>query len=85
MQFNDSQHYVKDVPRTSISFFFQYWKGFIRNGFHMVSGKLLYGHDKCLKKYGEAILNNEKCFELSGELGKEVVEAMNEVIQYVKE
>jgi len=82
---NDRQHYAKDVLRTSISFSFQFWKGFIKNGFYMVTGKLLYGHDRCLKKYAEAILNNEKCFELSGELGKEVVEAMNEVIRYAKE
>lgn len=51
----------------------------------MLRGNLLYGHDKCLKKYAEAIRNNDKCFELSGELGKEVVEAMNEVMEYVTE
>lgn len=82
---NDNQHYAKDVLRTSISFFFQFWKGFVKNGLAMIRGKLLFGHDKCLEKYAEAILKKEKCFELSGELGEEVVRAMNQVIEYVKE
>lgn len=82
---NDNQHYAKDVLRTSVSFFAQFWKGFIKNGFQMVSGKLLYGHDRCMKKFAEAIENGGNCFELGGELGEEVVAAMNEVIQYAKE
>ncbi|MBP3609558.1 MAG: Gfo/Idh/MocA family oxidoreductase [Lachnospiraceae bacterium] len=81
---NDGEHYAKDVLRTSFSFFFQFWIGFIKNGFGMISGKLLYGHDKCLEKYADAIRNNQKCFELSGELGREVVRAMNEVIYYAE-
>lgn len=82
---NDNQHYAKDVLRTSASFFFQFWKGFLKNGLAMIRGKLLFGHDKCLEKYAKAILKKEKCFELSGELGEEVVRAMNQVIEYVKE
>ena len=81
---NDQQHYAKDVLKTSFSFFFQFWKGFIKNGLSMVRGTLLYGHDRCLKKFAEAIQMKKRCFELGGELGKEVVEAMNEVIQYAK-
>ena len=81
---NDGEHYAKDVLRTSLSFSFQFWVGFIKNGFGMLSGKLLYGHDKCLKKYADAIQDNQSCFELSGELGKEVVKAMNEVIKYAE-
>ena len=38
-----------------------------------------------MKKYIEAIDAGETCFELSAELGKEVVTAMNEVVRYVKE
>lgn len=82
---NDNQHYAKDVLRTSLSFFGQFWAGFIKNGFSMIRGKLLYGHDECIKRYSMAIMGQNKCFELSGELGKEVVEAMNEVINYAKE
>ncbi len=77
---NDNEHYAKDVLKTSIGFFSQFWWGFIKNGFRMVSGKLLYGHDECIKRYGEAIISGEKCFELSAELGMEVVDAMNKVV-----
>lgn len=82
---NDNQHYAKDVLRTSVSFFSQFWLGFIRNGLKMIQGKLLYGHDECIKKYVMAIKSHETCFELSGELGQEIVTAMNEVINYAKE
>ncbi len=82
---NDNQHYAKDVLRTSVSFFSQFWIGFIKNGIKMVRGQLLYGHDECIKRYADAINGQGKCFELSGELGQEVVEAMNEVIHYAKE
>lgn len=77
---NDNEHYAKDVLRTSLSFFGQFWLGFIKNGFKMLTGKLLYGHDECIKRYKEAILNQNECFELSAELGKEVVGAMNAVV-----
>ena len=50
----------------------------------MLSHNLLYGHDKCMKKYMEAIDSGKTCFELSAELGKEVVTAMNEVVNYAK-
>lgn len=81
---NDNQHYAKDVLSTSLSFFGQFWAGFIKNGFKMIRGKLLYGHEECIARYAKAIKAKENCFELSGELGKEVVQAMNAVIEYVK-
>lgn len=52
---NDQQHYAKDVLKTSLSFFIQFWKGFIKNGVAMIRGSLLYGHDRCLEKFAEAI------------------------------
>lgn len=80
---NDGEHYAKNVLRTSLSFSWQFWIGFMKNGIRMLSGKLLYGHDKCLEKYADAIIDNKRCFELSGKLGMEVVEAMNEVISCI--
>ena len=77
---NDHEHYAKDVLKTSIGFSLQFWLGFIKNGVKMVRGKLLYGHNECVKRWGEAILNGQECFELSAELGREIVEAMNDVI-----
>lgn len=81
---NDGKHYAGDVLRTSAGFFTQFWGGFFRSGFQMVRGKLLYGHDECIRRFGRAILNNEMCFELSADLGLEVVRAMNEVVRQVE-
>ena len=78
---NDNEHYAKDVLKTSLGFWIQFWVGFIKNGFKMLSGKLLYGHDECIKRYGEAIMNHVNCPELAAELGEEVVGAMNDVIK----
>ena len=82
---NDGQHLAKDVLRTSFGFTAKFWSGFIRNGAQMVTGKLLYGHDTCIDKYLDAVQGGEYCFELSAELGKEVVIAMNEVIDCVRD
>lgn len=80
---NDGEHYAKDVLKTALSFFIQYWYGFIKNGFFMLKGTLLYGHDKCIRKFGEAIKNKDACFNLSSELGIEVVKAMNDVVSMI--
>ena len=82
---NDQLHLAKNVLETSLSFSFGFWKGFIKNGFKMISNNLLYGHDICMEKFICSIQNGTSCFELSAELGQEVVEAMNEVVRYAKE
>lgn len=77
---NDNLHLAKDVLATSSRFSFSFWRGFISNGFKMITGSLLYGHDICIKKFLEAIETGVSCEELSPELGREVVKAMNEVV-----
>lgn len=81
---NDGQHYAKDVLKNSLSFTWQFWKGFIHNGFKIISRNLLYGHDVCISKFIDAIQTGEACYELSPELGREVVIAMNEVVVKAK-
>lgn len=81
---NDNLHLAKDVLRTSLSFFVQFWIGFIKNGFKMINKRLLYGHDKCINIFVNSIRTNEVNYELSSQLGREVVIAMNEVIKHVK-
>lgn len=81
---NDRQHLAKEVLKTSLSFSFQFWKGFIQNGVKMVTGKLLYGHDECIMRFANEIKGGKYCYELSAELGREVVNAMNEVVNYAK-
>lgn len=82
---NDGQHYAKDVLRTSVFFTVQFWKGFLLNGFRMITGRLLYGHDLCIHEFVKAIQEKRSiCFELSPELGREVVQAMNYVVDFSK-
>lgn len=82
---NDNMHLAKDVLRTSIGFTSKFWFGFIKNGFKMISNKLLYGQDVCMEKFIEAIYTGKSCFELSPELGREIVMAMNDVVKYAEE
>lgn len=81
---NDGEHYAGDILRTSMTFSGGFWKGFIANGFRLVSKKLYYGHNVCIKKFLNAIETGESAYELSAELGKKVVIAMNEVAEGAK-
>jgi len=81
---NDNQHMAKDVLKTSLGFTFKFWGGFIKNGLKMVSHNLLYGQDNCMNRYIKAIEEEFQCFELSPELGIEVVEAMNKIVEMAK-
>ena len=38
---NDNQHLAKDVLKTSLNFTAKFWAGFIKNGFKMVSHKII--------------------------------------------
>lgn len=81
---NDNLHLAKNVINTTLSFSIQLWGGFIKSGFNMIRHKLLYGHDKCINIFANSIKSKKINFELSPQLGKEVVNAMNEVIKYVE-
>jgi scyllo-inositol 2-dehydrogenase (NADP+) len=81
---NDNQHLAKDVLKNSIQFTLQFWLGFLRNGIKMIRKQLIYGHDKCINIFINSIKSNNVNFELSPELGREVVIAMNEVIKHAK-
>lgn len=81
---NDGQHLAKNVLENSLSFFLQFWRGFIKNGFLMVTGNLLYGHDECIKEFAKATKTGQSLYELSPELGLEVTGAMNEVVKLAK-
>lgn len=80
---NDNQHLSKDVLLTFFSFIRQYITGFIFSGFKMSLGKLLYGHDYAVKLFINSIKTGEISFELSSDLGYEVIKAMNDVVKAV--
>lgn len=81
---NDGEHYAKDVFKTSLSFFLGFWKGFISNGFKMVTHKLLYGHDKAIDAFANAVTTGKSDERICSELGRKVVKAMNEVCAEVE-
>lgn len=81
---NDNQHLASDVLKVSTTFTFSFWKGFIINGLKMVRKKLLFGQDACMKLFFEEIEGADGCFELSPELGVEVVGIMNDIVSEVK-
>lgn len=82
---NDNQHVAKDVLRTSINFTTKFWKGFIINGFKMVTGNLLYGHDLAIQSFINSIISGKKNDKLDAKIGKDVVKAMNMVCKKCSE
>ena len=78
---NDQQHLALDVLRTSMEYSLGFWKGFIVNGFRMATHNLLYGHDEAIKTFINTINSDERSLFISAEIGKQVVEKMNQVVE----
>ena len=76
----DNEHYAKDILKNDVSKTLQYWGQFIKNGFKMISGNLLYGHEDILKKYIEAVRTRKSDEYMSGEFGKSTIVTMNEIV-----
>lgn len=79
----DNEHYGKDILKNDLSKTFQYWWGFIKNGFKMITGNLLYGHEVILKKFIDAVETRNIDEYMSGEIGKSTVESMNDIVEKV--
>lgn len=78
---NDGEHLAKNVLKTSLSFTLQFWLGFVKNGFKMISGGLLYGHDIVINHFVEAINTGVSRPEIDSTIGANVVKAMNKVVE----
>lgn len=81
---NDKEHLAKNVLKTSLSFTTQFWLGFIKNGFKMVTNNLLYGHDVVINYFLDAMETGVSRTEIDCILGKKVVKAMNEVVELIE-
>jgi scyllo-inositol 2-dehydrogenase (NADP+) len=82
----DNEHYAPDVLKNSWRATYQFWKGFIVNGFKMISGNLLYGHDVVMKKFIDAVANgNEVDQAISSEAGKRTVKYMLDIVRSTEE
>lgn len=79
----DNEHYSKDILKNDLSKTFQFWFKFIKSGFKMVTGNLLYGHDVVLKKFIDSVITRDIDPNLSSEVGKNTVKYMNQIIEKV--
>ncbi len=79
---SDNEHYASDIIKNSMGYTFQYWKGFISNGFKMVSGNLLYGHDHVMNNYISTILKEKPIDKyLDAKQGLKNVQSLNEIVK----
>lgn len=79
----DNEHLSKDILKNDLSVTFQYWGKFIRNGFKMVFGNLLYGHNIVLGNFINSIISGEDDINIIAEQGRKNVIAMNEIVEKV--
>ena len=78
---NDNEHLAKDVLKTALQHSYHFWKGFFINGLRMATGNLLYGHDEVVERFRLAITEGKIEEFLTGELGRDVVLAMNKTVE----
>ena len=81
---SDNEHYAKDILKNDFSRSWQYWTGFIKNGFKMIRGNLLYGHDIVIKNFIQSVITREEDKNLSAKAGKETVKTMIEICEKSK-
>jgi scyllo-inositol 2-dehydrogenase (NADP+) len=79
----DNEHLGRDIIHNDFAFTFKYWFEFIKNGFKLVTGNLLYGHDIALGRFIDSIITNKDDDCISAENGEETVITMNEIIKKV--
>lgn len=78
----DGEHRAQDILRNSWKYTAQYWFQFIKNGFKMVTGSLLYGHDVVISKFLNSIENNGD-IHTDVNAGYDNVESMNEIVNKI--
>lgn len=77
----DNEHLAADILKNSIRYTWQYWTQFIANGFRMVTGNLLYGHDRVLKSFIDASMGfSAPDPSLTADKGRSNVISINEII-----
>ena len=80
----DNEHYAMDVFKTSVRFTVQHWIGFIKNGFKMLTGNLLYGHDKVIYNFLNSIDDYSNIdVNIDCTQGYKTVKYMNNIIEIV--
>jgi predicted dehydrogenase len=78
---SDNEHYATDILKNSWRATIQYWVAFIKNGFMMVTGNLLYGHEIVMQKFINAIEKGEEVDQaINGHSGRRTVKYMQDII-----
>lgn len=81
----DNEHYAADILKNSWQTTLQYWTGFMRNGFRMIGGNLLYGHEVVMRKYIDAVANGTDVDpNINGQAGKRTVGYMRAIADAVQ-
>jgi len=81
---SDNEHYASDVIRNSWKMTYQYWLGFIKNGFRMLTGHLLYGHDEVIKRFINAVTTGKNIDDdINYKRGKATVGYMTEIVNII--
>jgi scyllo-inositol 2-dehydrogenase (NADP+) len=81
---SDNEHYAADILKNSWRATYQFWAGFVKNGFKMISGNLLYGHDVVMHKFIDAVASGENIeANIDGEAGKRTVGYMKAIVDNV--
>jgi predicted dehydrogenase len=76
---NDGLHLAKDVISNSIHFTYGHWLGTIVNGLKMITGNLLYGHDKVMNLVLDSIDNKSNAMEIDGLRGLANITVINNI------
>ncbi len=79
----DNEHLSGDILKNDLSFTFQYWGKFIANGFRMITGNLLYGHNIVLGSFIDSIRGEKPDSNIQATAGMETVITMNEIVEKV--
>ncbi|HSX30427.1 MAG TPA: Gfo/Idh/MocA family oxidoreductase [Candidatus Saccharimonadales bacterium] len=80
---SDNEHYAADILKNSLRTSSQFWGGFIKNGFKMVSGNLLYGHETVMRKVVEAVAGNQAVDpDINAEAGRRTVAYMEAIVRH---
>jgi scyllo-inositol 2-dehydrogenase (NADP+) len=82
---SDNEHYAPDILKNSLRTTWQYWIGFIKNGFRMIGGNLLYGHEVVMRKFVDAVANDHTVdADIDAEAGKRTVKYMQSIVNNTK-
>lgn len=82
---SDGEHYAMNVLKNDLKRSWQYWMGFIKNGFKRIFGGLLYGHETVLKNFIEGVITRVSDENLSGIEGRKTIVSMNEIVKKVNQ